>query len=496
MTDEQKIYSLKSLVLLALIITAYRVYFLSLEQFDLFFDEAQYWFWAKNPDWGYYSKPPVVAWIIAATTSICGDGEFCVRLGSPIIHLFTSIAVYFLGCELYNKKVGFYSAVSYITLPAVTVSSALISTDPPLLLFWALSMLFFIKAVRTKRIRWWILTSITAGFGLLSKYNMLIFALSAFIYLLCSKENRAVLKNPWLWIAAIMSLAIFSPNFIWNMDNHFASFMHTKDNAQGGGIAFYPNQMLEFIGAQFGVFGPVLFTCLLIIFAFAKKTMRIESHKYLLLFILPLFVVIVSVSLMSRAHANWAAPIYVPASILVIAWLLEHNKRRLIHFSIILHVILALLATNLHFVGKTLGFEFTARTTSLKEYKLKDPFIRLYGWDELGKGVAVALDSYPDAALLTDSRKIHAEMLYYAKEHTKNAVKWNPTGKIGDHFDLTTDIKKVGTDNFIYVTIRDNISFMNNYFQDQEIIGNIRIKPYSDDHDDYYLYYLTGFKGY
>ena len=32
---------------------------------DLSGDEAYYWDWGRNLDWGYYSKPPGIAWLMA-----------------------------------------------------------------------------------------------------------------------------------------------------------------------------------------------------------------------------------------------------------------------------------------------------------------------------------------------------------------------------------------------------------------------------------------------
>ena len=38
-------------------------------------DEAQYWDWSNNLDLGYFSKPPLIAWLIASTTYFFGmDG--------------------------------------------------------------------------------------------------------------------------------------------------------------------------------------------------------------------------------------------------------------------------------------------------------------------------------------------------------------------------------------------------------------------------------------
>ena len=71
------------LVVLLLAILAVRIIALAVSHAELFFDEAQYWAWGQEPAFGYYTKPPLIAWIIGATTSLCGDAPFCVRLPSP-----------------------------------------------------------------------------------------------------------------------------------------------------------------------------------------------------------------------------------------------------------------------------------------------------------------------------------------------------------------------------------------------------------------------------
>ena len=57
-------FLLCGIVLLTKIIAVYNT------NFDLFGDEAQYWIWSQNPDFGYYSKPPLLAWIIALFCSV------------------------------------------------------------------------------------------------------------------------------------------------------------------------------------------------------------------------------------------------------------------------------------------------------------------------------------------------------------------------------------------------------------------------------------------
>src|ERR1700739_722054 len=67
-------------------ITGLRLLWLALQPADLFPDEAQYWIWSQQLALGYYSKPPLVAWLIALTTGVLGDSEFAVRLAAPPLH--------------------------------------------------------------------------------------------------------------------------------------------------------------------------------------------------------------------------------------------------------------------------------------------------------------------------------------------------------------------------------------------------------------------------
>lgn len=476
-------------------VTVLRLLYLGTNHFDLFFDEAQYWIWSRSFEFGYYSKPPVIAWLISLAGSVCGDTEFCIRAGSPLMHMGTSFIVYFIANELYDRKTAILSAITYLTLPAVSFSSTLISTDAPLLFFWAASTLFFIKAVKHDTWKYWIYAGIAAGLGMMTKYNMLVFLLSVIIYLVISQKNRNLLTSAKFWAAVGVAFVIFLPNIYWNFSNGFVSFLHTTDNASGGGPLFHPDKMFEFIGAQFGVFGPILFASLLIAIVKFKALIKNDGHKLLLCTILPLFAVICFVSFLSRAHANWAAPVYVPATILVIAWLLEKNRQNLIIASIVLHVIVALFFANIDGFVRVMGYSF-AQNTNASEKKIADPFLRIRGWSELGQKVRNILAEYPESKLLTLTRKDHSEFVYYAKLRTSDAVKFNPSGNIKDHFDLTTNINDYADKDFIFVSRYDYINDLSLYFAHYKKLDNIVVKIYDDYKLDYHVYYLSGFKGY
>ena len=66
-------------------LTVLRLFTSALSGLELHGDEAQYWSWGQTLDFGYFTKPPLIAWVIAATTAVCGDGEACVRASSPLL---------------------------------------------------------------------------------------------------------------------------------------------------------------------------------------------------------------------------------------------------------------------------------------------------------------------------------------------------------------------------------------------------------------------------
>lgn len=486
--------------LFILAITLLRIAYLMLNPHDLFFDEAQYWGWSQAMDWGFYSKPPAVAAVIYATTSLCGDTESCIRLGSPLLHAMTAGVIYATAYRLtLQPRIAFWSAITYSTLPAVSLSSTLISTDPVLLLCWSASLYMFICASQTGKLRFWILTGICAGLGMMSKYNMLIFAITALGYLVHNKAMHHHLKATGFWLAGAITLCVFLPNILWNADHSFVSFLHTEDNASIEGLTLHPDHMLEFFGAQFGVMGPILFSCLLVwLYHNVLKRRVTFLHANLLAWsILPMLGVILMVSLLSRAHANWAAPAYIGATLAVVIYLIHEKREHWLKISVVLHIVLMLGMYHMPTLVNASGFELSGRTTSFAERKIKDPFERVKGWQILGDEVQARLQAYPKSNLLTLTRKTHAELLYYVGRDFPSTpiIKWNPEQDIDDHYELTTTMDGREGQSFLFITQYEQPA-MAAYFETVTPLKSIEIALYPDRVRHYYVVYLEGFKGY
>ncbi len=465
-------------------ITALRLVWLALQPADLFPDEAQYWVWSQRLALGYYSKPPLVAWLIALTTGLFGDSEFAVRLSAPLLHAGAAVFVYGIGARLYDERVGFWSALTYASLPGVSVSAFIISTDAPLMLFWAAALYAFVRAREEGGWGWWLAVGVAAGLGLLAKYAMAYWLLSALGFVLLFPAERRHLRS--LLAATGIALLIYSPNFWWNWSNGFVSYLHTRDNAALSGPLFHPDAFIEFFASQFGVFGPLLFAGLILLIA-TWRGLAEPRARLLAAFTLPTLAMMLGVSLLSRAHANWAAPTYVAATVLVVAWALQRGWRGLIALSIALHIA----AVGLLFTGREALAAFGLDVPA--QY---DPLRRVRGWRELGAEVGKDLAANPGLTLFADDRELLAALIYYIRPHPLDAVKWKVTSRIQDQWDLTNGLGKRLGESFLLVSEHELINEMRPSFAAIERLRPIIIRLGPGAVRTYTLYVARSFNGY
>src|SRR5580704_16151163 len=99
-----------------------RVVAIRLSPLQLYADEAQYWLWSRHLDLGYFTKPPLIAWIIRLTT-LGGDAEPLVRLSSPVLQAAAGIFLYRAAKRLYGARTALFSLAVYATMPAVALGS-------------------------------------------------------------------------------------------------------------------------------------------------------------------------------------------------------------------------------------------------------------------------------------------------------------------------------------------------------------------------------------
>ncbi len=309
-------------------LTLLRVAVLFASPLEIYPDEAQYWLWSRHLDFGYFSKPPMIAWAIALTTT-AGNAEAFVRLSAPLFHFVAALALFGTGRKLYGPWTGVAAAAIYSLMPGVQQSSFIISTDAPLLCFLALALLAYAELQNTDfKIRTAAALGAALGLAMLSKYAALYAVIGIVLHLALSAQARQAWTLKAVGTAIGVFLLVLAPNLIWNAAHHFATVGHTAANADwGAGKLFNPGEMANFLGAQFGVFGPIPFAVLLgglILLAVRRRLPDKDlagADLLLTCLVLPPLLVVTVQAFISRANDNWAASAYVAGSVLAAALL-------------------------------------------------------------------------------------------------------------------------------------------------------------------------------
>lgn len=377
-------------------------------------DEAQYWRWSKSFDWGYFSKPPMVAWVIGAMTNLFGDHEWAIRFASPIFHTGTAIALFMAGQRFWSTKVGIYAGLCFTLMTAIWLSSGIMSTDVPLLFFWSLGLFFFLS-LRTNRS--WVAAiglGVALGLGFLSKYAMVYFLIGMALSALIDPVSRKALLSLKGLAALALFLAIFAPHLLWNAENGFKTVGHTADNANWGEELLNPENGFKFFFDQFAVFGPLSFLLLLSFFGlsiFRRKAITQWADRriaVLACFVIPPLLIILVQAFISRAHANWAATAYPAACLILAIWATSVGGwvRKILIGGFALSMVVGVIFTTL----VVLPVETQIQVMGGNATK------RLRGWPETTQQVKALASEYNASAVIVDEREIWHGLDYYGRD--------------------------------------------------------------------------------
>lgn len=418
-------------------VTAARLVLLAYDGTDLFVDEAQYWFWGQHFDFGYYSKPPLIAWVIGATTTLAGsDSPYWVRMPAPLFHGATALILAGLAARIHGRAAAIWVAALYVTLPMVAVGSLMISTDTIMAPFFAGALLFHRKLVEKGEGHDALLAGALIGLAFLAKYAAVYFLLGTILGAILFRDLRLSLAN-WARMLAAFGLVI-SPNILWNLRNGMATAEHTLDNVgwvrEGPGLAqLNPAGMAEFFFSQFAVFGPIAFAALILA---AVRPGRSEAWR-LLVFSVPAILIVTVQALLDRAFANWAASAYFAGSVVAVAYLLRH--RAWLIGAVALNAAIALILPVLTVVP-ALSFDGSQPLLA-----------RWLGREDMSLQILAIARTQGDLPVVAERRDILADLFYTGRDAGIAVYAVPPRGRPGNHYEQMHALPSAVTGPVIYV---------------------------------------------
>ena len=406
--------------------------FIHLNLFDLAGDEAQYWDWSRRLQLGYYSKPPMVAYVNALLTNAAGNKPWAIRSGAVMFSAGTLAFLYALTLRVSkNERAALVAAAVALAMPLTWVGSVILTTDVILAFFWVLAMYAFHRAVDEGSWKWWLATGAALGCGMLSKYTM-VFLYPPFVLYL-ALFDRKWFRSPRPYCALALSFVLMSGVIYWNYANDWISIRHTA--SIGAGDSFSPAKSLQHIadfwGGQAGVVSPIIFGLLLWSIGVCGRRLRNDRNAaFLFLCFVALFGFYVLVAFTRKPLANWPACSYLAAApALGIIWFEKPRGRRmkiLLMFGLALGCLLGAVprASDVLYwaTGQFVKAEERPDRIHLFGAEIdpaKDPTNKLRGGKELGKAVSryVGNEAHDLPFVFTDRYQLAAWLAFYTKGH-------------------------------------------------------------------------------
>jgi hypothetical protein len=378
---------------------------------DLASDEAHYWDWSRHLDWSYYSKGPLVAWMIRASCELfggfsehyTGNLAFAIRLPAVLCGTLLLISLYVLAVQVLGREQAGLAVVGIaLTLPVIAVGGLVMTIDAPYTCCWGWALVLTYRAIFRGSPWAWPAAGVVIGLGGLAKYTMALFVPSVFLFLLFTPAYRNCLRQRGFWVMSGVALSSCLPILIWNAQNHWMTFRHLQALAGFGesaaadpaeGPQFYWLGPLNYVLGQTALLLGIWFVTWVVAMVTYRPTVEKDpGMNYLWWLSATMFFWFWMFSFKTDGgEVNWPVTAYLSGLVLAVAWIgrqLDSPKawyRRCTRFSVALGCVVGLATTLvvhhtevLHpLLARLVGPPTLANHFPLRKL---DPTCRLRGW--------------------------------------------------------------------------------------------------------------------
>lgn len=439
-----------SWAVLALLIVGAGVHFAYLASagaLDLSGDEAHYWEWSRRLDWSYYSKGPLVAWIIAVSRGLLADWSqqtvgseaLAVRVPALLLSIGTGGGLFVLARAVTRSgQLALATVAGTLTIPIFAVGPILMTIDAPLAFLYVWTLVAVERGLRSAAVAPWIVAGVLSALGILAKYTMVLVFPAVLLAAVVEPRFRAVLRRPGPYAGVLIGLAGFVPILIWNAQHDWVSFRHVAGQAGLAGAArFQPLGPLDFVAGQLAVVGPIWFGAMVaavVALARSPQPRPPEAHdvggvRLLLAATVVPWAVFLAFSIRTKTQPNWPLPALLPGTIVMVCGLARlwrapsARARRWARVVVAAGVLWG--GTTVIVMHRTEWalpvLKWLARREppwNLTPVAKFDPTARLRGWSELGRAVgevrAAERAAGRDPFIVTDDYQTASEIAFYA----------------------------------------------------------------------------------
>jgi hypothetical protein len=271
---------------------------------ELWNDEAYYWVFSQNLDWGYLDHPPMTALLIKLGTLLFGKNEFGVRFFFIVSFLGSIFTIY----KLCNKKDLGLLVMIILSLTALNIGGILAVPDNPLIFFTGLFFVALKKYLEEDNFLNSIFVALISACLIYSKYHSILIIIVAIF------SFPQVLKRKSFYGIIALCILLLAPHIYWQIKNDYPSLQyHLFERSMK---SYRLDFTLNYLLAQFFITGPLI--SWMFFYVIYKESANFSGiEKYYRNVFYTFFFFFFAMSFKGKTEANWTAPAMVPAIILL-----------------------------------------------------------------------------------------------------------------------------------------------------------------------------------
>jgi hypothetical protein len=264
---------------------------------ELFHDEAHYWMFSQNLEWGFWDHPPATPFLIFLGYSIIPN-----ELGARLFISLASLVTVWLLWKIVRPDDNrlFFSIVFSIFI--VHIGGFMAAPDITLVLFTALFFRFYQIYIKDDSWKIALALAVTVAAMAYSKYH------GAIVLLFALLSNWKVMKRTSFWLIPSLALVLYLPHLYWQYIHDFPTFRyHLIDRGQDEYSWMF---ILDYILGQLVIYGPFI-SIPLFIAAFRQKA-HDPFERTMRWVVIGIFGFFFYRSFQERTEANWTATALIP----------------------------------------------------------------------------------------------------------------------------------------------------------------------------------------
>lgn len=196
-------------------------------------DELYFLRAGRHLDWGYVDQPPLTPLMARLISAIAPESLTALRLPSALAAGLVVLLTGLIARELGAPRRAQLLAAACMAVSALLLAVGhLLSTATFDLLAWTAISWLVVRVLLGGDQRLWLAIGLLAGVALLNKTLVAFLAVSLVIAVLVAGP-RDILRSRWLWLGAVIAVAVWSPNLVWQASHGWPQLELSRAIAAG-----------------------------------------------------------------------------------------------------------------------------------------------------------------------------------------------------------------------------------------------------------------------